>query len=94
MRTCGKVSTMGVSTRGTRMGRYGVRQHLGYSSHRKSWGWHFVGFLLLTAVACNIAMLPYPMWFKAVDLIAIPIAILIALQSRGRANPTIENATT
>jgi hypothetical protein len=34
-----------------------------------------VGALLVAAVALNVAMLPYPMWFKVVDLIAIPLAV-------------------
>jgi hypothetical protein len=34
-----------------------------------------VGFLFLAAVICNVAMLPYPLWFKVVQPIAVVIAI-------------------
>jgi hypothetical protein len=44
----------------------------------------FVGLLLLAAVAFNVAMLPYPTWFKVVILIAIPAAIYLGLRSPGR----------
>lgn len=36
----------------------------------------FVGLLLLTAVAFNVSMLPYPTWFKIIILAAVPVAIL------------------
>jgi hypothetical protein len=35
----------------------------------------FVGLLLLTALVVNIAMLPYPIWFKIANLVAIPAAV-------------------
>ena len=35
----------------------------------------FIGLLLLAAVVANIAMLPYPAWFKVATLIAIPAAV-------------------
>jgi hypothetical protein len=35
-----------------------------------------VGLLLLTAVVFNISMLPYPVWFKIVILLAIPTALV------------------
>lgn len=38
----------------------------------------FVGVLLATALVLNISMLPYPLWFKVADLIAIPLAIAAA----------------
>ncbi|MBX3442158.1 MAG: hypothetical protein KF774_07105 [Planctomyces sp.] len=34
-----------------------------------------VGLLTFTALAFNVAMLPYPVWFKAAALVAIPAAI-------------------
>lgn len=36
----------------------------------------FVGLLLFAALVLNISMLPYPLWFKIADLLAIPAAIL------------------
>jgi hypothetical protein len=33
-----------------------------------------VGLLLLTGLVCNVAMLPYPTWFKIVSLLVIPAA--------------------
>jgi hypothetical protein len=36
----------------------------------------FLGLLLLSAVILNIAMLPYPLWFKIAVLIVIPAAIV------------------
>lgn len=35
-----------------------------------------VGLLLMAAVVFNISMLPYPIWFKIADLLAIPAAIV------------------
>lgn len=46
-----------------------------------------VGLLLLAGLVCNLAMLPYPMWFKWTNLLAIPFAVLAgsrASKSRGR----------
>ena len=37
-----------------------------------------VGLLVLAALVCNIAMLPYPMWFKIANLLVIPAAIFAA----------------
>ena len=53
-----------------------------------------VGLLLLVAVGFNVANLPYPMWFKVVNLIAIPIAILLALWSPSSGKPKVANAIT
>jgi hypothetical protein len=44
----------------------------------------FVGLLLVAGVAFNVAMLPYPVWFKAACLIAIPIAVFLALRRPSR----------
>ena len=44
----------------------------------------FVALLLLAAVVFNIAQLPYPMWFKVANLIAIPAAIYLGLRSPSR----------
>jgi hypothetical protein len=35
-----------------------------------------VGLFLLAALGCNIFNLPYPIWFKSVNLLAIPTAIV------------------
>ena len=35
----------------------------------------FVGLLLLAALMFNISKLPYPMWFKILNLLVIPAAI-------------------
>ena len=53
----------------------------------------FVGLFLLAAVVFNIAMLPYAMWFKVVNLIAIPTAILLALRSPSHRETTGVNGT-
>lgn len=36
----------------------------------------FVGLLLLSALVLNLAMLPYPAWFRGACLIAVPAAIV------------------
>lgn len=45
----------------------------------------FVGLFLLAAVAFNVSMLPYPIWFKIVILAAIPTFLLAGgrLAARG-----------
>lgn len=53
----------------------------------------FVGLLLLTAVLVNISMLPYPIWFKIVILIAIPAAIVSGLYLSSRRNAAALNIT-
>ena len=35
-----------------------------------------VGLLLLAMLVFNIALLPYPVWFKVANLVAIPLAIV------------------
>ena len=52
----------------------------------------FVGLLLLAAAASNSAMLPYPMWFKVANLIAIPTAIYLALRSPSHRKSTAESS--
>jgi hypothetical protein len=37
----------------------------------------FIGLLLLAAVIFNLSKLPYPIWFKVVNLLAIPAAIVL-----------------
>ena len=48
----------------------------------------FVGLILLAAVVFNIAKLPYPIWFKVANLIAIPAAIYLGLRSPSRRKST------
>jgi hypothetical protein len=43
-----------------------------------------VGLLLFASVAFNVAMLPYPVWFKVACLIAIPIAVVVPIRRRLR----------
>jgi hypothetical protein len=45
-----------------------------------------VGLLLLAALVFNISTLPYPMWFKIANLLAIPAAIVAGgrLSTRNR----------
>lgn len=50
-----------------------------------------VGLFLLASVVFNIAMLPYPIWFKVANLIAIPAAIHFALRSPNR--PAVSTPT-
>jgi putative effector of murein hydrolase LrgA (UPF0299 family) len=35
-----------------------------------------VGLLLLTALLCNVSMLPYPIWFKIASLLVVPSALV------------------
>jgi hypothetical protein len=39
-----------------------------------------VGLLLLAAVVLNVSMLPYPLWFKVANLIAVPAAIIAGMR--------------
>jgi protein-S-isoprenylcysteine O-methyltransferase Ste14 len=45
-----------------------------------------VGLLLILAVAFNVSMLPYALWFKVSVLACVPIACLlgVALSARSR----------
>jgi hypothetical protein len=47
-----------------------------------------VGVLLLAAQLFNLSMLPYPIWFKAANLIAIPCAVVFAAYLSSRAVAT------
>jgi hypothetical protein len=46
-----------------------------------------VGLILLSAVACNMFHLPYPMWFEILNLLIFPLAILLGIRT-GRRAPT------
>jgi hypothetical protein len=37
----------------------------------------FIGLLLLAAAIYNLSMLPYPIWFKILNVLTIPTAILL-----------------
>jgi hypothetical protein len=50
----------------------------------------FVGLLLFAGLVFNLSMLPYPLWFKVADLIAIPIAIFAGSRMSGRIKPADE----
>ncbi len=43
-----------------------------------------VGLLLLSALVFNLSKLPYPIWFKVVNLIVIPAAIVAGSRFSGR----------
>ena len=47
-------------------------------------GGTLVGLYLVAAVASNVSMLPYTMWFKVVILLVIPAAVVLALRRSGR----------
>ncbi|QDV77435.1 hypothetical protein [Botrimarina mediterranea] len=54
-----------------------------------------VAVLLMAAVLCNLSMLPYPLWFKIVQPIAIVIALVYAysLSTPRSLNATQQAAT-
>jgi hypothetical protein len=41
-----------------------------------------IGLLLLAAAVFNLSMLPYPIWFKIVNLLVIPTAIVLGSKRR------------
>lgn len=54
---------------------------------------HFVGMLILAALVLNLSMLPYPLWFKAACLVAIPCGIVAGLYWSGRRVPAALRST-
>jgi len=46
-----------------------------------------VGLLLLAALVFNLSMLPYPLWFKISNLLAVPAAVLIGVEPSLREPP-------
>jgi hypothetical protein len=46
-----------------------------------------VGLLVMSALVFNISKLPYPIWFKVVNLLVIPAAIIAGSQLAGRRKP-------
>ena len=56
-------------------------------------GWlpgSLVGLLLIAAVASNVSMLPYVLWFKVAVLIGVPIACLLGIRLPRR--PSVAHA--
>jgi hypothetical protein len=53
-----------------------------------------VGVLLLSALVFNLSKLPYPIWFKLANLIAVPAAIVAAYRLSGRRKPAIAGEIT
>lgn len=51
------------------------------------WGGLLVGALFFVAIAANLAMLPYPVWFKIAMPVVILIAATLALFSAERRRP-------
>ncbi|SFI05399.1 hypothetical protein [Planctomicrobium piriforme] len=49
--------------------------------------------LLLYALGCNLSMLPYPLWFKIAQPIAVVIAIAAACVLVSRRSPLLESQT-
>jgi hypothetical protein len=43
-----------------------------------------VGWLVVSALVFNVSKLPYPIWFKAVNLLVIPAAIVAGSRFAGR----------
>lgn len=59
---------------------WGLTAFVGAWIARRIGNWYsyaIVGLLLLAAVALNISMLPYPIWFKLANLLVVPIAIFL-----------------
>jgi cytochrome bd-type quinol oxidase subunit 2 len=59
---------------------WGVAAFAGAWTARRNgnlWSFAIVGLLLLAALVLNISKLPYPMWFKIVNLLVIPGAIVL-----------------
>jgi hypothetical protein len=53
-----------------------------------------VGLLLSAAVVWNVAMLPYPLWFKIAAVVALACAVAAGVYlSRHRTTPTLSVAT-
>jgi len=53
----------------------------------------FVGILLVAAVVLNLSMLPYPVWFKGVTVLAIPTAVVLGSRLPIRRKAIVRSAT-
>lgn len=76
------------------MERDGIRQRLAatlLSVHRHPAPGLAVGALLFGAAAFNVLLLPYPVWFVALNLILLPLMIFVGvkLARRPRTQPTM-----
>lgn len=49
-----------------------------------------VGLLLLSALVFNLSELPYPIWFKVVNLLVVPASIVAGIRSSGRRKTAAE----
>lgn len=47
-----------------------------------------LALLLIAGVALNISMLPYPLWFKIVILISVPLATYAGIHAANQPSPT------
>jgi hypothetical protein len=47
----------------------------------------YMGLLLLAGLVCNVAMLPYPMWFKVLSVMVSATAALTAVRSQSFRSP-------
>ena len=89
MQACGTISAVGVGPRGGSLGGTTFASTWVTSRMGGRGCGAFVGLsVLLAAVVFNIAKLPYPMWFKVGNLIAIPAAIYLGLRSPSRRKST------
>jgi hypothetical protein len=52
-----------------------------------------VGLLLLAAVVFNLSMLPYPLWFKIANLLAVPAAVIAGIRWAGHRTATSPEKT-
>ena len=50
-----------------------------------------VGLLTLLALVSNLAMLPYPTWFKAANLLVIPLALIAGTRLASRPKTATTN---
>lgn len=49
----------------------------------------FIGLLVVAAVAFNVSMLPYALWFKIVILLVIPVAVVLGDRWSIRRSPRV-----
>jgi hypothetical protein len=52
-----------------------------------------VGFLLLSALVCNVVNLPYPPWFKIANLLVFPAGLFLGNRLAKRSRPTSASST-
>ena len=64
----------------------GIRRHVDFHAIRGDAGGSRCRRLLFVGLAFNVAMLPYPVWFKIVMLVALPAACAWGLRLANRKN--------